>query len=463
MTVSRRDFLGAGAAAAAGLALPNIAEAMPNIVVRDRSAPGARSPGGRSSSRPPTATTRTRAASRGSRSPTTRCRRRRHARRDHRRRQIVELDPTTSRSGSAAAERGGRGPARRQLACTVRRSARAPLGASRTSRRPAVAKAVMDYTDHIMLVGQAPSGSRSRWGSRSRISSPSRAGGLAAVEGDAQSERQLARSRSKPPTRPTARQADDEEREQAAHRIRLARRTVHVRHDQHERRDRGGRHSSVTTTSGISWKIPGRVGDSPIIGAGQYSDNEVGAAGSTGRGESNIKVCGAFLAVEFMRQGIDPQAALMKDMERVIAMTEKRLLDAKGGPYFGLQYYALNKKGEYAGAAAYEGAEFAVATRRARASRSAPTCSRRRSSRRQADQRRADQAVGRRHRAEHARRRAARACRVDDPRRYRRVTGVRAAVRHWPRRRRLSRPERRGLAGTGPASSTSTGARSTRR
>ena len=87
---------------------------------------------------------------------------------------------------------------------------------------------------------------------------------------------------------------------------------------------------SVTTTSGLSWKIPGRVGDSPIIGAGQYCDNEVGAAGSTGRGEANIKVCGAFLAVEFMRQGMTPEQALMKTMERVIAMTEKRLLDEQG-------------------------------------------------------------------------------------------------------------------------------------
>lgn len=118
---------------------------------------------------------------------------------------------------------------------------------------------------------------------------------------------------------------------------------------------------SVTTTSGLSWKIPGRVGDSPIIGAGQYCDNDVGAAGSTGRGEANIKVCGAFLAVEFMRQGMSPEQALMKVMERVIAMTEKRLLDDKGRPYFQLQYYAVNKKGEYAGACAYEGSPFAVA------------------------------------------------------------------------------------------------------
>ena len=118
--------------------------------------------------------------------------------------------------------------------------------------------------------------------------------------------------------------------------------------------------ASVTTTSGLSWKIPGRVGDSPIIGAGQYCDNEVGAAGSTGRGEANIKVCGAFLAVEFMRQGMAPKDALVKVMERVIAMTEKRLLDEQGRPYFDLSFYAVNKRGEYAGATAYEGGNFAV-------------------------------------------------------------------------------------------------------
>jgi N4-(beta-N-acetylglucosaminyl)-L-asparaginase len=112
--------------------------------------------------------------------------------------------------------------------------------------------------------------------------------------------------------------------------------------------------ASVTTTSGLSWKIPGRVGDSPIIGAGQYCDNDVGAAGSTGRGEANIKVCGAFLAVEFMRQGMSPEQALIKVMERVIAMTERRLLDENGRPYFDLNFYAVNKKGEFASASAYE-------------------------------------------------------------------------------------------------------------
>jgi N4-(beta-N-acetylglucosaminyl)-L-asparaginase len=119
--------------------------------------------------------------------------------------------------------------------------------------------------------------------------------------------------------------------------------------------------SSVTTTSGLAWKLSGRVGDSPIVGAGQYCDNTVGAAGSTGRGEANIKVCGAFLIVEFMRQGMSPDQACMKTIERVIAMTERRLLDPNGRPLFDLQFYALSKDGRFGSATAYEGGRFAVA------------------------------------------------------------------------------------------------------
>jgi N4-(beta-N-acetylglucosaminyl)-L-asparaginase len=118
--------------------------------------------------------------------------------------------------------------------------------------------------------------------------------------------------------------------------------------------------SSVTTTSGRSWKIAGRVGDSPIIGAGQYCDNTVGAAGSTGRGEANIKVCGAFLAVELMRNGKSPEEALLEVTRRVIAMTEKRLLDSNGRPYFDLDFYAVTKDGRFAGVSCYEGSTFAV-------------------------------------------------------------------------------------------------------
>jgi N4-(beta-N-acetylglucosaminyl)-L-asparaginase len=118
--------------------------------------------------------------------------------------------------------------------------------------------------------------------------------------------------------------------------------------------------SSVTTTSGMSYKVPGRVGDSPIIGAGQYCDNTVGAAGSTGRGEANIKVCGAFLAVEFMRQGKTPEQSLLTVIERVVAMTESRLLGSNGRPLFDLTFYAVNKAGVHAGACAYEGTSYAV-------------------------------------------------------------------------------------------------------
>ena len=118
---------------------------------------------------------------------------------------------------------------------------------------------------------------------------------------------------------------------------------------------------SVTTTSGLAWKLPGRAGDSPIIGAGQYCDNSVGAAGSTGRGEANIKACGAFLTVEFMRQGMSPEQACLKTLERVVALTEKRLLNERGRPRFHLDYYALTKDGRVGSAAMYEGNQYAVA------------------------------------------------------------------------------------------------------
>jgi N4-(beta-N-acetylglucosaminyl)-L-asparaginase len=111
--------------------------------------------------------------------------------------------------------------------------------------------------------------------------------------------------------------------------------------------------SSVTTTSGLSWKIPGRVGDSPIIGAGQYTDNDIGAAGSTGRGESNIKVCGAFLTVEFMRRGFKPTDAALETLRRVVAISEPRLLNERGLPQFGLSFYAVNKSGEFGAASLY--------------------------------------------------------------------------------------------------------------
>lgn len=102
--------------------------------------------------------------------------------------------------------------------------------------------------------------------------------------------------------------------------------------------------SATTTTSGLSWKIPGRVGDSPIIGAGCYVDNEVGAAGSTGKGEENIKICGGHTIVEMMRQGKSPVDACMEAMVRV-AHNYKN--DKKKLGTFHLYFYAINRDGAH--------------------------------------------------------------------------------------------------------------------
>jgi N4-(beta-N-acetylglucosaminyl)-L-asparaginase len=110
----------------------------------------------------------------------------------------------------------------------------------------------------------------------------------------------------------------------------------------------------VTTTSGLAWKIPGRVGDSPILGAGLYVDGEVGAAGSTGRGEANLYNLCSFLIVENMRRGMHPKDAGLDACRRIKANTvEKRLLNTKGNPNFNINFYALNAKGEYAGVSMY--------------------------------------------------------------------------------------------------------------
>jgi N4-(beta-N-acetylglucosaminyl)-L-asparaginase len=110
----------------------------------------------------------------------------------------------------------------------------------------------------------------------------------------------------------------------------------------------------VTTTSGLFFKIPGRVGDSPILGAGLYVDNAVGAAGSTGRGEANLYNLCSFLIVEEMRRGAHPKDAGMEALRRIRANTvEKRLLTAAGKPNFGIDFYIINAKGEHAGVSMY--------------------------------------------------------------------------------------------------------------
>jgi N4-(beta-N-acetylglucosaminyl)-L-asparaginase len=123
-----------------------------------------------------------------------------------------------------------------------------------------------------------------------------------------------------------------------------------------------GEVSGVTTTSGLAWKIPGRVGDSPILGAGLYVDGEIGAAGSTGRGEANLFNLCSYLIVEEMRRGKHPKDAGLEALKRVQKNTaEKRLLNGRGLPGFGLSFYIVNVKGEQAGVSMYPGT-YAVCT-----------------------------------------------------------------------------------------------------
>lgn len=108
--------------------------------------------------------------------------------------------------------------------------------------------------------------------------------------------------------------------------------------------DAKGDISATTTTSGLSWKIPGRVGDSPIIGAGCCVDNEVGAAGSTGKGEENIKISGGHTIIEMMRQGKSPTDACLEAMARVARNYRN---DKKKLGSFHIYFYAINKDGAH--------------------------------------------------------------------------------------------------------------------
>ncbi len=121
--------------------------------------------------------------------------------------------------------------------------------------------------------------------------------------------------------------------------------------------DANGDISGVTTTSGLAWKVPGRVGDSPLIGCGLYVDNEVGAAGSTGRGEECIYINGAHTVVEYMRRGMSPTEACLEAMKRVAARYSNNLTELAK---FNLNFYAVNKRGEYGAASLWKGARFAV-------------------------------------------------------------------------------------------------------
>jgi len=116
--------------------------------------------------------------------------------------------------------------------------------------------------------------------------------------------------------------------------------------------DRHGGLVGVTTTSGLFFKIPGRVGDSPILGAGVYSDGRIGSCGSTGWGDGNLRLCGAHTVVELMRQGLEPEQAALRSLARLVEVAPERL-GPSGRPekIDNLKFYAIDKDGRYAGAA----------------------------------------------------------------------------------------------------------------
>lgn len=113
-----------------------------------------------------------------------------------------------------------------------------------------------------------------------------------------------------------------------------------------------GEMSGCTTTSGLAWKIPGRVGDSPLIGAGCFTDQDVGSAGATGNGEENIRVAGAHTIVENMRHGMSPREAGMDALKRIARNFEN---DRERLQFVDMTYYILRKDGAYAGVSLWEG------------------------------------------------------------------------------------------------------------
>ncbi len=121
----------------------------------------------------------------------------------------------------------------------------------------------------------------------------------------------------------------------------------------------------ATTTSGLAWKLPGRVGDSPIVGAGLYVRQDIGAAGSTGRGESTLFNLSSFAIVEALRRGAHPTDAGMAALRQIVDDTvDPALLNEHGQPNFNVKFYVVNAAGEHAGVALYGGdhVQYAVCT-----------------------------------------------------------------------------------------------------
>ena len=219
-----------------------------------------------------------------------------------------------------------------------------------------VAKAVMDETDHHLIVGKDAQAFARNLGFT--------------IEADLNTERSRARWLEWKRRIDPSHYLDPTKRQEAALRVLHEMVTEGLLDPEHylgtincDGINAKGEICGVTTTSGLAFKIPGRAGDSPILGAGLYVDGDVGAAGSTGRGEANLYSLTSYLIVENMRRGMHPKDAGMEGLKRIKANTiEKRLLNEKGEPNFGISFYILNAKGEHAGVSMFTGSSYAVCT-----------------------------------------------------------------------------------------------------
>lgn len=272
---------------------------------------------------------------------------------------IPELDPTETGVGYGGLPNGD-GVVQLDACCMHGPRKRAGGVASLEGvRTPSlVAKAVMDLTDHHLLVGQGAQDFARQLGFT--------------IEDDLNTEESRARWLEWKRRIDPSRWLDPARREQAALEagLSMVRDGLIPEHSfwgtiNCDGINANGDICGVTTTSGLAWKIPGRVGDSPILGAGLYVDNDVGAAGSTGRGEANLYNLTSFLIVEGMRRGLSPKDACMEGLRRIQSNTvENRLLNDRGLPNFNIRFFALNKAGEVAGCCMYASgeAQFAVCT-----------------------------------------------------------------------------------------------------
>jgi N4-(beta-N-acetylglucosaminyl)-L-asparaginase len=238
------------------------------------------------------------------------------------------------------------------------------VGAIRSVKTPSkVAKLVMEQTDHVMLVGEGALRFAKAMGvpEESLLTEKARLAWLVWKQSlrDASGHNNWVGARDAPAAKPSAQlkrlfpEADDDllawAWEMAVHPPTGTINCLAL--------NARGEMSGVTTTSGLAWKIPGRVGDSPIIGAGLYVDQDVGAAGSTGLGEENIRVAGAHTIVENMRHGMTPKEAGLDALKRVARNFNN---DRTKLLQFDLNFYALRRDGQYAGVSLWNGHTFAV-------------------------------------------------------------------------------------------------------